>query len=126
MAQLPITVNGRPYTVACEDGQEDRLRQLGEALDAEVSGLAKAVGQVGDSRLLVIAGLSLIDRLSETEGAADGVRSETQAALEAAQRRAEDAEARAEAAEREADRLQTDLAEAVRRVSALAASVEEA
>jgi cell division protein ZapA len=126
MAQLPITVNGRPYTIACEDGQEDRLRQLAETLDAEVTGLAKAVGQLGDSRLLVIAGLSLIDRLTDTEGAAAGAEAQTRAALEASERRAADAEARAEAAEREADRLQTQLSEAVQRITALAASVEEA
>lgn len=126
MAQLPITVNGRPYTIACEDGQEERLRQLAQTLDAEVSGLAAAIGQVGDSRLLVIAGLSLIDRLSETEGEAAGAQSQTQATLDAAQSRVADAEARAEAAEREADRLQAQLAEATRRITALAASVEEA
>lgn len=131
MAQVTISVNGRPYTVACEDGQEPRLHELAAALDKEVAGLAKAVGQVGDNRLLVIAGLSLIDRLSD-ESVKSSDASGAAVALAASEARAEKAVARAAAIEEKltvaaarSTSLERQLAEAARRLDALAASVEE-
>lgn len=61
-----MTVNGNSYTMQCNDGEEDHLRELGMVLDAEVSKIKSAVGQVGDIRLLLMSGLVIADRLSET------------------------------------------------------------
>lgn len=130
MAQVSISINGRPYTVACEDGQEPRLRELAAALDEEVSGLASAIGQVGDTRLLVIAGLSLVDRMADLAAELDGQSAPTPAAAPAAapadDGRAEAAEARAEAAERRVAELEAQLAAATDRISSIAASLEDA
>ncbi|WP_421875029.1 cell division protein ZapA [Pacificispira sp.] len=130
MAQVSISINGRPYTVACEDGQEPRLRELAAALDEEVSGLASAIGQVGDTRLLVIAGLSLVDRMADLAAELDGQSAPAPAAAPAAapadDGRAEAAEARAEAAERRVAELEAQLAAATDRISSIAASLEDA
>ena len=66
MAQVEVTINGRNYQIACDDGQEAHLAQLGEYIDKRVQELVSAVGQVGDSRLLVMTSLLLADELSET------------------------------------------------------------
>ena len=66
MAQVDVTVNGRDYQIACDDGQEDHLAQLGEYVDRRVKELATTVGQVGDSRLLVMVSLLIADELAET------------------------------------------------------------
>jgi len=66
MAQVVLTVNEHAYTMQCNDGEEDHLRELGSVLDAEVGKIKSAVGQVGDIRLLLMAGLVISDRLSET------------------------------------------------------------
>ena len=66
MAQVVLTVNGHSYTMQCNDGEEDHLRDLGSVLDSEVGKIKSAVGQVGDIRLLLMAGLVIADRLSET------------------------------------------------------------
>jgi cell division protein ZapA len=126
MAQVSISINGRPYTVACEDGQEPRLRELAAALDEEVSGLASAIGQVGDTRLLVIAGLSLVDRMADLAAELDGQGAPAPSALAADDGRAEAAEARAEAAERRVAELEAQLAAATDRISSIAASLEDA
>jgi len=68
MAQVEVTINGRGYTVACEAGQESHLTQLAAMLDSRVTDLAGAVGQLGDARLLVMAGLLLADELEEARG----------------------------------------------------------
>ncbi|QIG46882.1 cell division protein ZapA [Nordella sp. HKS 07] len=66
MAQVIVTVNDRPYTMQCPDGEEEQLRELAKLLDTEVSRIKSNVGAVGDIRLLVMAGLMVADRLSES------------------------------------------------------------
>lgn len=66
MAQVDVTINGRSYQIACDDGQEDHLVQLGEYVDKRLRELVAAVGQVGDSRLLVMVSLLIADELAET------------------------------------------------------------
>jgi cell division protein ZapA len=63
MAQ--VTINGRAYQIACDDGQEDHLRQLAGYIDRRVSELVAAMGQIGDMRLLVMVSLLIADELSE-------------------------------------------------------------
>lgn len=65
MAQVVIRVNERPYTMECGDGQEEHVLELAELLDAEVSKLKRQVGNVGDIRLLLMAGLTIADKLAE-------------------------------------------------------------
>ncbi|MYZ48110.1 cell division protein ZapA [Propylenella binzhouense] len=67
MAQVMVTVNGRTYRMACEEGQEDHLLRLGERFDQTISELKDALGEVGDQRLMVMAGILMTDRLQETE-----------------------------------------------------------
>jgi cell division protein ZapA len=63
LARVSLTINGRSYDVACEDGQESHLRKLGAHIDQTVAKLVESVGQVGESRLLVMAGLMIADDL---------------------------------------------------------------
>jgi cell division protein ZapA len=65
MAQVVVTVNGRAYTMQCNDGEEAHLADLGELLDSEVDRIKDAVGQVGDVRLLLMGGLVIADKLAD-------------------------------------------------------------
>jgi cell division protein ZapA len=65
MAQLTIRINGYPYTVACEDGQEPHLQAMATQLENRVDSI-KALGtQSGESKLLVLAGLLMADELHD-------------------------------------------------------------
>ena len=64
MAQVDVAINGRSYQIACDDGQEAHLSQLGQYVDKRVRELVSAVGQIGDSRLLVMASLLIADELA--------------------------------------------------------------
>ncbi|HYM31012.1 MAG TPA: cell division protein ZapA [Candidatus Cybelea sp.] len=64
MAQVEVTVNGRNYIVGCGDGEEDHVRSLAEYLDSRVRDIAKSVGQIGEARLLLLAGLMVADDLA--------------------------------------------------------------
>ncbi len=67
MARVTLSINGRPYNVACEDGQEESLTALGEKLDSRVRTMKETVGQVSDPLLLVMVSLTLLDELQEVE-----------------------------------------------------------
>ena len=66
MSQVSITINGRDYTIACDDGQEDHLTRLSDYLNSRIGEVVAAVGQVGDTRLLVMLGLLIADELSDS------------------------------------------------------------
>ena len=70
MGQVTIDINGRNYGIACDDGEESHIASLGEELASRVKQLSDAVGQVGDARLLVMAGLLLTDELIQTKAGA--------------------------------------------------------
>ncbi|NIK45887.1 cell division protein ZapA [Variibacter gotjawalensis] len=53
--------------MACEDGQEDHLRELAEQFDKRIEDLRGQLGEIGDSRLTVVAALMLSDELSEAQ-----------------------------------------------------------
>jgi cell division protein ZapA len=62
---VEITINGRQYRVACEDGQETHLTNLANYFDGKVTSLIEEVGQIGDTSLMVMAGLLIADELSD-------------------------------------------------------------
>jgi cell division protein ZapA len=65
MGQVTIEVNGRPYAVGCEDGQERHLIELGKAFDRQVRQVSQDMGQLGDTRLMLMGALLLADELAE-------------------------------------------------------------
>ncbi len=65
MGQVAITINGRVYDIACDDGQEAHLTRLGLYLDQRVNELVESVGQIGDARLMVMASLLVADELAD-------------------------------------------------------------
>jgi cell division protein ZapA len=67
MAQVSVTINGRTFRMACDDGEEDRLTGLARRFDAAISQLRGSFGEIGDQRLTVMAGIMMTDQLSEAE-----------------------------------------------------------
>jgi len=66
MAQVNIYINGRNYEIACDDGEEAHVQMLGKYVDEKVTELVSRMGQVGDTRLLVMTALLVADELSGT------------------------------------------------------------
>jgi cell division protein ZapA len=53
--------------MACEEGQQGHLIALAERFNTQVEGLKGAVGEIGDNRLTVMAGIAVLDELAEAE-----------------------------------------------------------
>ena len=66
MAHVELKINERKYQIACDDGQEEHMKKLGDFIEKRVQGLVTSIGQVGDSRLLVMVSLLIADELSES------------------------------------------------------------
>jgi cell division protein ZapA len=66
MAQISTTINGRQFRLACEDGQEEHLEKLAQNVDERIAELRKKFGEIGDTRLTVMAALTVADELSES------------------------------------------------------------
>jgi len=65
MAQVSVNIGGRVYRMACDDGQEQHLMRLARELDEKLVQLREAFGEIGDTRLTVMAAIMVADELSE-------------------------------------------------------------
>ncbi len=66
MSHINVTINGRQYRMACEEGQEVRLLKLAESLESRIQSLRGKFGEIGDARLVVMAALTVCDELLDT------------------------------------------------------------
>ena len=69
MSHINVTINGRQYRMACEEGQEVRLLKLAESLEARIGALRGKFGEIGDARLTVMAALTVCDELLDANHA---------------------------------------------------------
>ena len=67
MAQVSVLIAGRTYRMACADGEEDHLKGLASRLDGKIVELRGSFGEIGDTRITVMAAITIADDLSEAE-----------------------------------------------------------
>src|ERR1700712_1021996 len=65
MAQVTVTIDGKAYRMACEEGQEDHLTDLANRFDRYVLHLKGQFGEIGDLRITVMAGIMIMDEVAE-------------------------------------------------------------
>ncbi len=65
MAELAVMIDGRVYRVACDEGEEVRLGELAQLVDAKMSALRQRFGEIGDQRLIIMAAITLADEWAE-------------------------------------------------------------
>jgi cell division protein ZapA len=101
MPTIQITVNGRPYDVACDEGQEARVRDIARDVDRRMGGLVQSVGAVGDQRLLLMTCLIATDELTEARAELERLRRDEEPVRRAREERL------AEVIDRLASRIET-------------------
>lgn len=110
MSKVTISLNGRAFTIGCEEGQQAYLRELAGHLDTHVRDLAEKVGQIGELRLLLMAALIVADECREAQGKVGALEDEL-------------TEARGKTSQSEA-RRRSDRARAAEQVNAMAERLE--
>ncbi len=118
MTEVNVEINGRKYRMACEEGQQGHLIGLAARFNRQVEGLKGAVGEIGDNRLTVMAGIAVLDELVEAERQIGYLKAQV-AELGAAGQQLSD-----EAEEME-QRFAAKLDETARRLDAVATAIDE-
>ena len=123
MPDMKITIGGRSFEVACQDGEEHFLEAAAAMLDAEAAVLTSQIANLTESRMLLMAGLMLADK---TAGMEDNLRI-AEAKLARAEEELEKLRASPEQVEVPVipDAVTDTLAEIAARAEAMAAAVEE-
>ena len=67
MSQINIMVGGRAYTLACRDGEEDRLTRLANHISRKAEDLSATLGQMAEPRMLLMSALLVADELFDTK-----------------------------------------------------------
>ena len=67
MANVNIKFNGKEFLLSCEDGQEEHLEELTLYLNQKFNNLKNSLGNIGESKLLLITSISVLDEYYETK-----------------------------------------------------------
>tara|TARA_Y100001970_G_C14232971_1_gene859876 strand:+ start:1588 stop:2034 length:447 start_codon:yes stop_codon:yes gene_type:complete len=67
MANINIKFNGKEFLLSCEDGQEDHLKELSIHLNEKFNDLKTSLGNIGESKLLLITSITVMDEYFETK-----------------------------------------------------------
>jgi cell division protein ZapA len=118
MPEVNVEIDGKKFRMACEEGQEQHLMELAERFNRTVLQLKGSFGEIGDNRLVVMAGIAVLDELTEAEDR-----------IEALKRDITDLTAAGHALTSEAEELEQRfarrLSEAARKVEAIAQAIDE-
>lgn len=119
MPEVNVEINGRKYRMACEEGQQKHLIGLAERFNGQVEQLKGAVGEIGDNRLTVMAGIAVVDELAEAERRIKALEEEVLVLTRAGQEVAAELETLE-------DKFATRLNEAARVIEGVAGALDEA
>ena len=118
MPEVNVEIDGKKFRMACEEGQEQHLMELAERFNRTVIGLKGSFGEIGDNRLVVMAGIAVLDELAEAEDRIASLKQDI-ADLTAAGH-----ELTTEAEELE-QKFARRLSEAARKIEAIAQAIDE-
>jgi cell division protein ZapA len=62
---VTVTINGRSFRMACDEGQQDHLLSLAKIVDEKIAIFKQSYGDIGESRLAVMAAILLADEQNE-------------------------------------------------------------
>lgn len=116
MATVTVTIDGKAYRMACDEGQEEHLSGLADRLDQYVTHLKSSFGEIGDLRLTVMAGIMVMDELAELQKRMQGLENEA----ETLRRSRDDALSRADKSE---VALSEAIASAAQKIEVLAKKI---
>jgi cell division protein ZapA len=118
MPEVNVEINGRKYRMACEEGQEAHLQSLADVFNSKIEALKGSFGEIGDSRLTVMAGIAALDELYEAQRQINKLKQDVADLTRAGE---------ALSAENEAmeERFARQLGDAARKIESIATAIDE-
>jgi cell division protein ZapA len=86
MSQVSVSIDGRKYRLACNEGEEARLESLAGMIDEKIGQMRASFGEIGDQRLVIMAALTIADNLTEARDEAAAERKRFEESEQRAQR----------------------------------------
>ncbi len=118
MPQVYVTIGGRSYRLACNEGEEPHLEALAKFVDGKIDEMRGSFGEIGDQRIVVMAALTIADELFELRRKVDKGATDAVQGLEAEKAARANAETQLAA-------LEATIDEVTARVDALTRSLNE-
>ena len=78
MANVNIKFNGKDFLLSCDDGQEEHLEELLVHINEKFSNLKNDLGNIGESKLLLITSVQIMDEYFETKKKVEQKKTELQ------------------------------------------------
>ena len=78
MANVNIKFNGKDFLLSCDDGQEEHLEELLVHINEKFSNLKNDLGNIGESKLLLITSVQIMDEYFETKKKVEQKKNELQ------------------------------------------------
>lgn len=79
MPHVTVNIGGRPYRLACEEGEEAHLEHLSGIVESKIEAYRGSFGEIGDQRIAVMAAITLADELVEAQRRIEILQTEAQA-----------------------------------------------
>jgi cell division protein ZapA len=98
MPQVNVSIGGRSYRLACNEGEEPHLEALAREVDAKFDAMHAAFGEIGDQRLMVMTALTIADECAEARQKIVELEAEAERRVERERAARHDAEIQAVAA----------------------------
>lgn len=117
MAEVNVEINGRKYRMACEDGQETHLTHLAGRFNKYIDDYRGAFGEIGDNRLTVMAGIAVVDELSDAEQKIKDLNAEIESLRNAGSDMANESEAME-------NQFVSKLSDVARRIDSIATAID--
>jgi cell division protein ZapA len=90
MPEVIVTIGGRKFELACQDGEQEFVEAAAAMLDAEAATMTDQLGRMPEARMLLMSGLLLADKtagLEERLGELEAEKAQLEAQLGAASQR---------------------------------------
>lgn len=118
MPEVNVEINGRKYRMACDEGQEPHLQMLADSFNRKIDALKGNFGEIGDSRLTVMAGIAALDELYEAQEEIRKLRQDVADLTRAG-------EAMAAETEEIEQKFAKQLSEAARKIESIATAIDD-
>ena len=67
MTELEISIGGRIFSVACDNEEQEKVREAAALINEEADSIQSQLGRLPESKMLLLSALMIADRLVDAE-----------------------------------------------------------
>ena len=67
MTELEISIGGRIFSVACDNEEQEKVKQAASLINEEADAIQNQLGRLPESKMLLLSALMIADRLADSD-----------------------------------------------------------